>query len=287
MRTTFRYVAAAAGCALLSACQHGPVPNQVLTKPAPVRAPSPAISHSGAWRFEPSTALQRFTIDQRAVVSIDADTTAQPDTLISHAEVSFTAPTAQGVSGSVTAFLVGSSGRAAATPAGLEIPFSFRAAYSTPDVQLSILAPADTSSCSSTQRAAVQSARDLWFRAPDTLHVGSTWSDSASYVTCRDGIPLRSVVHRMFHVAGASTRNGRTLLSISRLIRTRIDGRGSQFGDSIVVSGSGNGQLTYDLDPASGEVISASGSSTLDISLRGSQRTQIVRQTAEIRIGRS
>lgn len=287
MRTTFRYVTAAAGCALLSACQHGSVPNQVLTKPAPVRAPAPAIARSGVWRYAPSTALQRFSIDQRAVVTIGLDSTALPDTLTSHAEVSFAAPSARDVNGSVTAFLVGSSGRAAATPAGLQIPFPFRATYAAPDVQLAFTAPADTASCSSMERATVQSARDVWFRAPDTLRVGTTWSDSASYVTCRDGIPLRSVVHRMFHVAGTATRDGRTLLSIARLMRTRIDGRGSQFGDSVVVSGSGNGQLTYEFDPARGEVISAAGSSTLDISLRGSQRTQIVRQAAEIRIGRS
>lgn len=287
MRTTFQYLTAAAGCALLSACQHGPVPNQVLTKPAPARAPAPAIPRSGVWRYAPSTALQRFTIDQRALVTIGLDTTAQPDTLTSHAEVSFTAPSAQSVSGSVAAFLVGSGGRVAATPAGLQVPFPFRATYAAPDVQLAFTAPADTASCSSMERAAVQSVRDVWFRAPDTLRVGTTWSDSASYVTCRDGIPLQSVVHRMFRVAGTATRDGRTLLSIARLMRTRIDGRGSQFGDSVVVSGSGNGQLTYDFDPARGEVISATGSSTLDISLRGSQRTQIVRQAAEIRIGRN
>ena len=91
----------------------------------------------------------------------------------------------------------------------------------------------------------------------------------------------------MFHISASAVHDGRVLLSIARLSRTVIDGRGSQFGDSVTVTGAGNGQLTYDFDPARGEVISAAGSATLDMSLRSSQRTQIVRQTTEIRIGRS
>lgn len=283
----FRNVIAGLGCALLvAACQRGPVPNQVLTKPTPVSAPAPAVRGNGPWLYRPSTAAQHFVIDQRAVVTIGVDTTARPDTLTSHAEVSFTHG-ARAVTGSVAAFLVGDAARAPATPQGLQVPFSFSASYASADLQLAINTPADSVPCSSTGRATLQSLRDLWFQAPDTLRVGSTWSDSASYVTCRDGIPLRSVVHRMFHVAAAAERDGRVVLSIARLARTVIDGRGLQFGDSVAVTGSGNGQMTYDFDPVRGELISARGSSTLDISLRGSQRTQIVRQTAEIRIGRS
>jgi hypothetical protein len=169
----------------------------------------------------------------------------------------------------------------------LQVPFLFRAGYTAANLQLTFTAPADSAQCSSSGLAAAQSLRDLWFEAPDTLRVGATWSDSASYITCRDGIPLHSVVHRMFHISASTARDGRVLLSIARLSRTVIDGRGSQFGDSVTVTGSGNGQLTYDFDPARGEVISATGNATLDISLRGSQRTQIVRQTTEIRIGRS
>jgi hypothetical protein len=289
MRMTSRCVTAAAvSCVLLAACQSGPVPNQVLTKPAPVSASPPAPRSNGAWINRPSTALQRFTLDQHAVVTIGLDTAARTDTLSSHVELSFTgAPAGRSVNGTVSAFLVGGAGRAAATPAGLVTPFPFRAAYSASGVQLGFTAPADVTPCSSAERAAAESLRDLWFDAPDTLRVGSTWSDSSSYVTCRDGIPLRSTVHRMFHVSGSTARDGRVLLSVARLSRTVIDGSGSQFGDSVTVSGSGNGQLAYDFDPANGEILSASGNATLNFSLRSSQRTQIVRQAVEIRIGRS
>src|SRR6185312_5980684 len=152
------------------------------------------------------------------------------------------APSQRSVNGTVSVLLVGGAGHAPATPTGLQLPFPFRAAYSAPGVQLQFSAPADAAPCSSTERAAAQSLRDVWFEVPDTLRVGSTWSDSSSYVTCRDGIPLRSVVHRMFHVSSAAVRDGRAILSIARLSRTVIDGRGAQFGDSVTVTGAGNGQ---------------------------------------------
>jgi hypothetical protein len=290
MRTLTRCtIAAAVSAVLLSACQRGPVPNQVFTRPAPARAAAPpVVRNSGPWVNKPSAETQRFTLDQHAVVTIGLDTAARSDTLTSHAEIAFTGvPSARSVNGTVGALLVGGAGRPPATPPGLQVPFSFRAGYAAANSQLAFTAPADVAPCSSTELAAAQSLRDLWFEAPDTLRVGATWSDSASYITCRDGIPLHSVVHRMFHISASAARDGRVLLSIARLSRTVIDGRGSQFGDSVTVTGSGNGQLNYDFDPARGEVISATGNATLDISLRSSQRTQIVRQTADIRIGRS
>ena len=276
-------------CVLLAACQSAPVPSQVLTKPAPVSTPAPvARGAGGPWASRPSTTLQRFTLDQHAVITIGLDTAARTDSLSSHVELSFTgAPAARSVNGSVSAFLVGGAGHAAASPPGVVTPFPFRAAYTARGVQLAFTAPSDITPCSSAPRAAVEALRDLWFDAPDTLRIGSTWSDSSSYVTCRDGIPLRSTVHRMFHVSGSTVRDDRVVLSIARLSRTVIDASGSQFGDSVSVSGSGNGQLTYDFDPAAGEVLSASGNATLNFSLRSSQRTQIVRQLVEIRIGRS
>ena len=280
-------VAAAASLVLLAACRSGTVPNQVLTKPAPVHAPPQVARPVGAWAYRASAAAQRFTVDESAVISIELDSATRIDTVSSHAEVAFTnAPATHAVNGNVGAFLVGAAGRTPATPRGLQVPFPFRAMYAATNLQVEFIAPADVTPCSSSELAAVQSLRDLWFEVPDTLRIGSTWADSSSYVTCRDGIPLRATVHRMFHVAGSAAHDGRTHLSVMRLSRTLVEGRGVQFGDSVTVSGAGNGQLAYDLDPVSGEVASATGTATLDFSLRSSRRTQIVRQAAEIRIAR-
>jgi hypothetical protein len=227
-------------------------------------------------------------VDQRALIAIRRDTSTETDTVSSHAEITFTAaPAAGGVSGGVTAFLVGGTGRAAATPSGLAIPFPFRAEYAARGLQLDFTAPRDASPCASASLAVAQSLRDLWFRPPDTLRVGTTWQDSSSYLVCRDGIPLRATVRRTFNVFGTVEENGRLLLAVSRLARVTIEGSGAQFGEPVDVSGAGSGRLVYNLDPANGQVVSADGNATLEFTLRTRLRSQSVRQTVEIRIVRS
>ena len=284
----FFFVAATTGSALLCACSSGgSVPNQVFTKPAPVTAPAPVPRTSGPWIYRPSTQPQAFVVDQKAV---DRNSIGHSDAhrhrfiargtfVLAHAAQSASE------SGAVAAFVVQSSGHAAATPAGLVTPFPFRGAYSARSAQLDFTAPRDAPPCASNALAVVQSMRDLWFRAPDTLRVGTVWEDSASYVACRDGIPMRATAHRSFRITGFEEKDGHPVLALVRSSRSTVDGTGTQFGETVVISGTGTGQLVYSLDAATGEILSASGNATLDLSLRSGPRTQTVRQTAEIRIG--
>ena len=283
------FVTTAPGCALLCACSGGGgVPNQVFTKPAPVSAPAPVPNASGPWIYRPSTETQAFVIDQNATIVIRSDTATRTDTISSHAEISFTLSSQTGAeSGNVSAFLVQGGGHAAATPAGLATPFPFRAEYPARGTQLDFSVPRDASPCASNALAVTQSMRDLWFRAPDTLRLGGTWEDSASYVACRDGVPMRTTVHRSFRITGVEEKAGHTILAITRSSRSTIDGAGTQFGEAIAISGTGTGRLVYSLDAARGSVISAIGSATLDLSLRSRLRAQAVHQVAEIRIGRN
>ncbi len=283
------FVAATTAGALLCACGGGgSVPNQVFTKPAPVSAPAPVPRTSGPWIYRPSTQRQAFVIDQKATIVIRSDTATRSDTISSHAEISFSRAAQNGSeAGTVAAFLVQSSGHAAATPAGLVTPFAFRAEYSARGAQLDFTIPRDASPCASSALAVAQSIRDLWFRAPDTLRVGVTWEDSASYVACRDGVPMRATARRSFRVTGVEEKDGHALLAITRSSRSTIDGTGTQFGETVTIGGTGTGQLVYSLDAGTGEILSASGTATLDLSLRTGTRTQAVHQAAEIRIGRN
>lgn len=290
MHTIFRksFTVAAAACALFAACRAGTVPNQVLTKPAPVSvAPPVARASVGPWAYRPSTQRQGFTVEQTAVIAIHADTSTRTDTISTHVELAFTRAASGATGGNVTAYAVQGAGRGATLPAGLALPFPFRADYSASGQQLDFTAPRDATPCSSVALAAAQSLRDLWFRAPDTLRVGTTWSDSSSYVVCRDAIPLRATARRAFRVSGSLERDGRVVLTVSRISRTTLDGTGAQFGETVGVNGAGSGSLDYELDTTSGEIVSAKGTSTLDLTLRSRVRTQVVRQTVEIRIGRS
>jgi hypothetical protein len=237
--------------------------------------------------YRSSAQRQAFVVDLRALVAIRIDTSTRTDTVSSHAELSFTAaPSSGGVSGSVTAFLVQGEGRAAATPAGLATPFPLRAQYAERGSQLVFTVPRDAAPCASSALAVAQSLRDVWFWPPDTLRIGTAWQDSSSYVVCRDAIPLHASVRRTFTVTGATAGDGRLLLTVSRISHTTIEGSGAQFGEAVGVSGTGSGQLLYSLDPTSGEVLSATGSATLALSLKSRLRSQEVRQTVEIRIGR-
>jgi hypothetical protein len=279
---------AALGCSLLAACRGGTVPNQVLTTPAPASAPVSGARTGGPWSSRPSTRRQGFVVDQRAVITVRLAASTRTDTVSSHAGVTFsTSPSGSVLTGVVETFLVQAVGNAAAEPSGLPTPFPFRAEYPAQGPQLNFTAPADAVPCSSAALVVAQSLRDLWFRLPDTLRLGTAWEDSSSYVNCRDGVPLRVTVRRVFRVSGTEEHEGRLLLAISRVSRATIEGTGAQFGEPVTVSGAGSGQLTYELDPTSGEISFANGNSTLDLSLRSRLRTQVVRQTVELRIRRS
>jgi len=280
--------ASAALSTLLVACRSSAIPNQVLTKPAAVSTPTPVARAAGPWIYHASAQRQQFFLDQRATITIRLDGATRTDTVSTHAEVSFTAAqVTNGVSGTVNVFLVQSGGGAAATPPGVAVPFPVRGEYSARGPQLDFTTPHESTPCASTTLSVAQSLRDLWFRPPDTLRVGTAWQDSASYVVCRDGIPLRATAHRSFQITGTTERDGRPLLTVARTSRTAIDGGGAQFGETVGVAGTASGQLVYDLEPSTGEVVSAMGNATLDLTVRSRLRTQVVRQVADIRVGRS
>jgi len=242
-----------------------------------------SVRASESWAYRESTKLQSFSVDQHAMIRFDSS--AHTDTVSSHVEIAFTSsPAAHCVNGSVSAFLVDGAGHTAATPAGLTTPFPLRAEYSARTAQFDFTAPRDATPCGSTALAVLQSLRDLWIKPPDTLRVGTTWKDSSSYTVCRDGIPLHAIVQRNFTVSGTTGLDRRMFLTISRASLTAIEGTGTQFGEMVEVKGTGRGQLLYLLDPATGEITTATGTSSLELSLRSKLRTQVVTQSVTTQI---
>jgi hypothetical protein len=171
-------------------------------------------------------------------------------------------------------------------PVGLILPFEFSAVYPAHGRQLVLSAEAATPPCASSGLAVAQSLRDLWFQPPDTLRVGTTWKDSASYVVCRDGIPLRTTVQRTFRITGVEKRAGRLALLIGRSSRTAIEAEAVQSTEAIRISGSGTGEFSYALDPDSGEILSGSGLTELDLVFRSRVRAQRVHQASGTRVVR-
>jgi hypothetical protein len=271
----------------LDACVGRNVPQQVLTKPVPATASMPAPSGGPSWLYRPTSQRVSYAVDQRAQLTIREDAVVSLDSVSSHAEVSFSvAAQASRVAGAVTAFSVQHSGRVATVPQGLSLPFPFVATYAQDARQLVFIAPS-ASPCLTPTVTVLNSLRDLWFQMPDSVRVGTTWDDSASYASCRDGVPLRSDVRRTFRVSSVSEPGGHVLLLLRRGSRTTISGHGTLTGEPVNVEGLGTGEIEYTIDPLLGELLSAHGSFSLELTLHGKARAQTVRQAGDIRIDRS
>jgi len=274
-------------CALSLAGCRGSVPEQVLSKPLPAVAhPTPAAGGE-AWTYHPSAERRTYVLEQHAVLTISQETTVRVDSVLSHAEVAFTSFATTGrVTGLLSVFRVQGPAHELTIPAGLVLPFAFSADYPTYRRQL-VFSTADAAApCASRGLAVAQSLRDLWFQPPDTLRLGTVWDDSASYVFCRDDIPLRAIVQRTFRITGVEERAGRFALLVSRISRTAIEAESRLSGEPITVSGSGTGQFNYAIDPNSGEILSARGLAVLDLMFRSRFRTQRVHQASDTRVVR-
>ena len=279
----------AAVAGLAAACR-GAAPVPAAAPPPPVQPIDPVavapVAATTSWLYRPTADRRAFVLSQRAVVSIKQDSLVRVDTVSSRAEVSF-ATTNGRVAGSVTAYLASGAGREAAPIAGVRFPVTLSGSLPVHGEQLTFTAPSSATPCTSPATTAAHSVRDLWFRAPDTLRVGTTWSDSTRYAICRDGIPLFLRVIRDFRVTGSAERNGRIVLTVLRLSRTALTGDGDQFGERVSITASGTGELTYEIAPLAGELLRAQGTSTLDLTFRSALRVQQVRQISEIALARA
>ena len=276
---------------MVAACRP-PIPQQVIVPEAPPPAPVVVASvTAGPWSWTPVRERRSYLVTQSALITTRQDTLTQIDSVSSELSAAFTSfVTANRISGAVTAFRVATGARNPSTPAGLSFPIAI-AATGTPsgfgiDLQWSMTTPVEGAPCSTTAWTVVQGVRDLWFRAPETLRLGTTWRDSTSYTSCRDGIPLKLHMERTFRVSGVIEREGRAVLTVLRETLTTLSGEGTQFGERVQFTGTGMGSLQFELEPASGELLTGSGTSALALTMQSRLRTQRVQQAAVTTIAR-
>lgn len=283
--------------ALFAVACRTPVPRQEIV-PEPPPPPPPVVKVTdGPWSWLPVRERRAYTVTQRALITTRQDTLARVDTVTSELGTAFTQfVQANRISGSLTSYRVSSGARAATTPAGVTLPVTLAAISSGSAMPWTMTAPAESNACTAAAPSAAntsalawtiaQGVRELWFRAPDTLRVGTRWSDSTSYTSCRDGIPLRLQVRRDFRVSAVAEREGRAVLTVLRETRTTLTGEGTQFGETVRFTGSGTGSLQYEIEPASGEMLGGAGTSALEFTMQSRLRTQRVQQAAVVTIVR-
>ncbi len=266
--------------ALASGCR-STIPEQLIirTTPAPVVASVP--TGGGLWLYRPATQRHAVTLDQQATVEVRLDTLTRTDTVTLRVDVAYTMfAGANRVTGTVGSYRVRAGAAAPGTPPGLGVPFPFAGDFPTRGRQLELTQPSPQAACTSPAHGAAQSLRDLWFQPPDTLRVGTTWVDSAAYTICRDGIPLRTTSHRQFRVMAATEQDGRAVLTIVRHASGAMTGEGAQAGEPLTITGTTSGELSYQLAPENGELLSAAGTSLLEFTLTSKLRVQRVRQSS-------
>ena len=281
MRTSFTVMTL--GTALLVGACRSRIPEQPIgrVEPAPVVVATPA--GGGPWLYRPATQRRAVTLNQQATIEIRQDALVRIDTVSLQTEVAYTVfAGTHRITGTISAYRVQAGSAAAGTPPGLAVPFPFAGDFPSRGRQLELTQPTSRTACASPAFGATQSLRDLWFQPPDTLRIGTTWSDSSTYVVCRDGIPLQTSSARTFRVAAAADRGGRQVLTIDRRVRGTIRGDGAQSGEPLTILGQLSGELTYQLAPATGEVLSVTGTSLLEFTLTSRLRTQQVLQRSRI-----
>jgi hypothetical protein len=259
----------------LAACGSASRPASRPSSPAAEAAPAPD-SLRAPWLVRGAERPRAQRVDVRAVIESRIDTTIRVDSLSSRAWFEWSEnpeASSRRVAGSVRAFALRSGSdslwRVLDAPT---LPVAFVAAVPWAGSAPELLLPRADSCDAST--AIAQGWRETWVAPPPMLTVGTAWRDSSETPLCRDGIVLRSVVLRDFVVEGATLRAGQLRVVVRRETRARIQGRGVQFGDSVVFEGEVRGNARLELLPSGAVIADGEGSSELRLTMRGRRRTQ-------------
>jgi hypothetical protein len=273
-------------CLVLAACSSGGFVARPSARATPVVAAVDSLAAPWHLRAGGQPRAQRLVIS--AVLSSRIDTIARVDSLSSAMSVEWSYASdamPRRVTGMVRAFeLRGSGDTAWRSLDAVALPVSFVAdqARSGGSPQLTI---PDAASCAA-QAAVVQGWRETWVDAPAVLQPGTRWRDSTASPVCRDGLLLHTAVVREFVAERAERRGSEMVVLVRRTSTITMDGRGVQFGDSVHVSGTGEGtaQLAISLD--GGAIVAGEGVSELRLTLKGRRRTQELVQHSALSIAR-
>lgn len=273
-------------------CAGGGTPREPRPAPAPRDMPTPPANPLAApWVVQRTGARvqQKITVDATVETrSFIDDSLAQTraDTMQSALTASWSVPNDEyprRFTGAVTMYQVRESDDSLRALDAVQLPIPFVAQQAAPAWQPRFATP-DASACGDPAAVIVQGVRELWLSLPDTLRPGQTWRDSTSHVVCRDSIPLRVDIARMFRVTSALLRDGALIVSIERRTSTAFEGAGTQFGEPVTITGAGQGATMFEVALAEGAVVFASGDSELRMTFTGRRKRQDVLQHSRISI---
>jgi hypothetical protein len=263
---------------------HARVPEQTISA-APVTLPRSETPAVDTWTPRPGALSREYVIENRARVVTTTDSGSVDDSTSIAITASVRHVAGGGFAGLLRDITVSAPGVAPAPLAGAVLPYAFSASLAGLGAQYSPTGRTGADPCSPGAHGALATLRELLVRMPDTLRIGRVWADSGMYVTCRAGISLEVSSRRAFRLTGFELRPEGGVLLVARTATTTVRGIAVRGDDTTRIDGSGSSVLRYDVDAATGEVLGATGTGSLDITVRGRVRMERARQTNAIRIG--
>jgi hypothetical protein len=254
----------------------------------PAPPPPPAVVETPAqsvWPIAPSALTREFFVDQRASLTTATDSGTFSDSTSVVVEFSYRRTADGGAAGLIRSAAVGAPGVPAAPVPGVPAPLAFtvppasRGALPAPSVR-----GARTDPCRSPADIPLAVVRDLTMRVPDTLRVSTSWSDSGSFDTCRDGAVLLMTLRRDFRVREFLPDTAGGILVVDRSSRTTVRGAAIRGDDTTHIEGAGTGTMTIRLDARSASLVNAEGTSDLELVVRGRTKTERARQSGRARV---
>jgi hypothetical protein len=118
------------------------------------------------------------------------------------------------------------------------------------------------------------------------VNVGDSWSDTVASTVCRGGVAVTTTAVRQYVVRSLSPYAGSQALEVERTASLVVAGTGTQFGQSVSVSGQGTGTMTLFLDLAGGGLLGGTGESAASVTFAGPRGPTIFRQTVRQRVDR-
>jgi hypothetical protein len=240
------------------------------------------------WRIQHDAAARSFVIDHNAyaVTMTDSDTTGDSLSLRIVATVRRTPD--GGAAGLVQSAVVGAPEGSLTPLPGQSFPFAFSAApYAAAVAPRLVAHPPAADPCTAPAAAALLAVEDLLFSAPDSLFAGRTWADSSVTSVCRSGVRLSVFVVRTYRCRGLASADPIAGILVDRSSRAVVTAAVTRGTDTTFVRGAGSGTMALTVDPMTGALLGAAGSSQLDLTVQSATRIQRSRQTTVIRISPS
>jgi hypothetical protein len=286
----FPRMAWALGVLAAGACApHAPT-TQTPSPASDASSPSAAAAARSSLPPRYAAGHREYQITSVGVVSDSGDTTGHLDTVTAVATLRYDARwdgVLLRVTGDIASRVVTASlGLRITTPPQTAL-VPFRAAIDSA-TGIATIDPASTPSGSSCPIGgpSVSQARDLATTYPRSFVPGSSWRLSLADTSCLGGLPLVSSTSQRYTVANQAATDpvtGAAAILVTHRSMTTMMGCGPRGAQTITLSGTGSGTTEQYYDRATGALLSAHTTATLDLDVGVSGHVQRLRQQADWR----